>query len=41
MEFTAVYTIRKGMILHQESFWDHAETLEALGLSEQDTHADY
>jgi ketosteroid isomerase-like protein len=34
MEFTAVYTIRKGRIFYQESFWDHAEALEALGLSE-------
>ena len=34
MEFTAVYTVRKGKISSQESFWDHAEALEAVGLSE-------
>jgi ketosteroid isomerase-like protein len=40
LEFTAVYTVRKGKVFHQESFWDHAEALEAVGLSEQDAHAD-
>ncbi len=40
MEFTAVYTIRKGRISYQESFWDHAEALEALGLSDQDAPAE-
>jgi ketosteroid isomerase-like protein len=34
LEFTAVYTVRKGKVLYQESFWDHAEALEAVGLSE-------
>ena len=34
LEFTAVYTVRKGKISYQESFWDHAEALEAVGLSE-------
>jgi ketosteroid isomerase-like protein len=34
MEFTAVYTMRKGRVSYQESFWDHAEALETLGLSE-------
>ena len=34
MEFTGVYTVRKGEILNIEFFWDHAEALEALGLSE-------
>jgi ketosteroid isomerase-like protein len=33
LEFTAVYTMRKGRISYEESFWDHAEALEALGLS--------
>jgi ketosteroid isomerase-like protein len=32
LEFTAVYTIRKGKILGFEYFRDHAEALEALGL---------
>jgi ketosteroid isomerase-like protein len=34
MEFTNVYTVRKGRIVYQEQFWDHAEALEAVGLSE-------
>ena len=34
MELTGVYTVRKGRIVYQEFFWDHAEALEALGLSE-------
>ena len=40
LEFTAVYTMRKGRIFGIEYFWDHAEALEAVGLSEQDAHAD-
>jgi ketosteroid isomerase-like protein len=40
LEFTAVYTVRKGKVSYQESFWDHDEALEAVGLSEQDAHAD-
>ena len=39
-EFTAVYTMRKGKISIIEYFWNHAEALEAVGLSEQDAHAD-
>jgi ketosteroid isomerase-like protein len=34
MEFTILYTVRKGRILGIEFFWDHAEALETLGLSE-------
>jgi hypothetical protein len=34
LEFTAVYTVRNGMIHYQESFWDYSEALEAAGLSE-------
>ncbi len=34
MEMTVVFTVRKGRILSLEAFWDHAETLETLGLSE-------
>ena len=34
IELTALYTVRKGKILYQEFFWDHAEALEAAGLSE-------
>jgi|SRR5215212_7254732 len=40
LEFTAIFTVRNGRISYQESFWDHAEALEALGLSGQDVHAD-
>jgi hypothetical protein len=40
LEITAVYTVRKGRILTIENFRDHAEALEAVGLSEQDAHAD-
>jgi ketosteroid isomerase-like protein len=40
MEITGVYTVRKGRILVAEYFLDHAEALEAVGLSEQDAHAD-
>ena len=34
MEFTIIYAFRKGTILFMEYFWDHAEALETLGLSE-------
>ena len=34
MELTLVFTMRKGRIFYQEFFWDHAEALEAAGLSE-------
>jgi ketosteroid isomerase-like protein len=34
MELTLVFTIRKGRIVLQEFFWDHAEALEAAGLRE-------
>jgi ketosteroid isomerase-like protein len=34
LEFTAVYTVRKGKVSYQESFWDHADALEAVGLSQ-------
>ena len=40
MELTGVWTVRKGRIFYVEFFWDHAEALEAVGLSEQDAHAD-
>ena len=40
MELTGVYTVRNGKIRTAEFFWDHAEALEVLGLSEQDAHAD-
>jgi ketosteroid isomerase-like protein len=34
MEWTVVSTIRDGRILKTQYFWDHAEALEAAGLSE-------
>lgn len=34
IEGTGVYTVRKGRIFSIEFFWDHAEALEILGLSE-------
>jgi ketosteroid isomerase-like protein len=33
MELTGVYTVRRGKIFGIEFFWDHAEALETLGLS--------
>jgi ketosteroid isomerase-like protein len=33
-EMTGINTVRKGRIVLQEFFWDHAEALEALGVSE-------
>ena len=34
IEATGVYTVRKGRIIGIEFFWDHAEALATLGLSE-------
>jgi ketosteroid isomerase-like protein len=34
MELTNVYTMRNGKIFYQEHFWDHAEALKVVGLSE-------
>jgi ketosteroid isomerase-like protein len=34
MEVTNVLTVRNGKVVYQEFFWDHAQALEALGLSE-------
>jgi ketosteroid isomerase-like protein len=34
VELTNVFTVRKGRIVYQELFWDHAEALGTLGLSE-------
>lgn len=33
MEWTNVFTIRNGRILNVQFFWDHAQALEAAGLS--------
>jgi len=40
MDQTVVFTLRNGKIFLSEYFWQYAEALEALGLSEQDAHAD-
>jgi ketosteroid isomerase-like protein len=40
MEQAVVFTLRDGKIFLLEYFWDHAKALEAVGLSEQDAHAD-
>ena len=40
MEWTIVFTLRKGKIFLLEQFWDHAVALEAVGLSEQDARTD-
>ena len=34
LEATGVFTVRKGRVFYVEFFWDHAEALETLGLSE-------
>jgi ketosteroid isomerase-like protein len=34
MEFTGVYSLRKGRIFYQEFYWNHAEALKAVGLEE-------
>jgi len=34
MEWTIVYTVRRGLIFGLEYFWDHSEALEAAGLRE-------
>ena len=39
IELTSITTVRKGRVVFIEFFWDHAEALEALGLSEQDAQA--
>jgi len=37
-EVTQVITVRNGKIVYREYFLEHAEALEAVGLSEQDAH---
>ena len=39
-EATGIFTIRDGKVRVAEFFWDHAEALETVGLSEQHAHAD-
>ena len=40
LEMTDVFTVRKGRIFYLECFWDHAEALDCLALSEQDARAE-
>src|SRR5262245_13042602 len=40
MQFSQVFTLRKGKVFLAEYFWNHAEAVEAVGLSEQDAHAE-
>ena len=40
LEWTNILTVRKGKVIGIDYFWDHAEALEAVGLPEQDAHAD-
>ena len=35
-----VYTFRDGLIVHQKLYMGQSEALKAVGLSEQDAHAD-
>jgi hypothetical protein len=35
-----VYAFREGLIVHMKLYMSQAEALEAVGLSEQDAHAD-
>ena len=40
IESTGITTLRKGRIVVVELFWDHAEALETLGMSQQDAQTD-
>jgi hypothetical protein len=40
IEVTGVYAVRRGRVVTVEHFWNHAEALEAVDLSEQDALAD-
>ena len=40
IEVSSVNTLRDGKTILLEFFWNHAQALKALGLSEQDAHAD-
>ena len=40
MDMTVIFTLRGGKIFLMEYYWDHTEALKAVGLSEQDAHAD-
>jgi ketosteroid isomerase-like protein len=40
LDLTAVFTLRKGRIFYQEFFWDYAEALETVGLTEEDVRTE-
>jgi ketosteroid isomerase-like protein len=40
LEATSIVTLRKGKVIMLEWFWDYAEALEAVGLSEADVRPD-
>jgi hypothetical protein len=40
LDATSINIIQRGTIVRQQWFFDHAKALEAVGLSEQDAHAD-
>jgi ketosteroid isomerase-like protein len=40
LQFTIVYTLKDGQIIGERHYLDVREALEAVGLSEQDAHAD-
>ena len=40
IEVTTITTLREGKTILVEFFWNHPQALEAVGLSEQDAHAD-
>ena len=40
LQFASVNTLRDGQIVDRRHYLDAAEALEAVGLSEQDAHAD-
>jgi ketosteroid isomerase-like protein len=38
--YASVSTLQDGRVIHLQEYYDHVEALEAVGLSEQDAHAD-
>jgi hypothetical protein len=41
LDSTIIFMLRKGRIFLMEYFWDHAEALQTIGLSEEDAYAEY
>ena len=40
LPFAHLWTLREGVVVRMDAFSGHAEALEAVGLAEQDAHAD-